>query len=265
MVAVMTPPAGTHLETVVSDGVCTITFRRPEAFNALDEEMAVGLVRQLTEAEADDAIRVVVITGSGGAFSAGADLYGENPVANFDARTMDGANAIIRSITGLGKPVVAAVNGVAAGVGASICFAADLAVAQRSASFLLAFSRIGLMPDGGASLTVAAAVGRSRAMRMALLAEPISAAEAYDKGLVSHLVEDEEFDEVVTKVAGRLAGGPPIAFAATKRAINAATLGGLEQALDREHTGQLVLFRTEDAAEGTRAFVQKRRPTFVGR
>ena len=261
----MTAPDEKHLETAVEDGVCTITFRRPEAFNALDEEMAVGLVLQLTEAEADGSIRVVVITGSGGAFSAGADLEGENPVANFDERTMDGANMIIRSITGLGKPVVAAVNGVAAGVGASICFAADLAIAQRSAAFLLAFSRIGLMPDGGASLTVAASVGRSRAMRMALLAEPISAEEAYEKGLVSHLVEDEDFDEVVTKVAGRLAFGPPIAFAATKKAINAATLGGLEQTLDRERSGQLVLFGTEDAAEGTRAFVQKRRPTFVGR
>lgn len=265
MVAVMTPPAGKHLETGVRDGICTLTFRRPEAFNALDEEMAVGLVRQLAEAEADDSIRVVIITGSGGAFSAGADLEGQNPVAGFDERTMDGANMIIRSITGLGKPVVAAVNGVAAGVGASICFAADLAVAQRSATFLIAFSRIGLMPDGGASLTVAASVGRARALRMALLAEPITAEEAYEKGLVSHLVDDDDFDESVAKVARRLAAGPPIAFAATKKAINAATLPGLEQVLERERTGQLVLFRTEDAAEGTRAFVQKRRPTFVGR
>ena len=121
------------------------------------------------------------------------------------------------------------------------------------------------MPDGGASLTVAASVGRSRAMRMALLAEPVTAEEAFEKGLVSHLVEDDEFDEAVAQVAGRLAAGPPIAFAATKKAINAATLGGLEEALERERTGQLVLFGTEDAAEGTRAFVQKRRPTFVGR
>lgn len=261
----MTSPAAPHLETVVSDGVCTITFRRPEAFNALDEEMAEGLVRQLTEAEADDAIRVVVITGSDGAFSAGASLEGENPVENFDERTMDGANMITRAITGLGKPVVAAVNGVAAGVGASICFAADLAVAQRSATFLLAFSRIGLTLDGGASLTVATSVGRARAMRMALLAEPISAEEAFEKGLVSHLVEDDELEEAVAKIAGRLAAGPPIAFAATKKAINSATLGGLEQVLEREKTSQLVLFRTEDAAEGTRAFVEKRRPTFVGR
>ena len=113
-----------------ADGVCRITFRRPEAFNALDEEMARGLVERAPDAVADDAVRVVVITGSGLAFSAGADLEGDNPVEGFDERTMEGANAIIRSIVGLDKPVVAAVNGIAAGVGASICFAADLAVVQ---------------------------------------------------------------------------------------------------------------------------------------
>jgi enoyl-CoA hydratase len=252
-----------HIE--VADGVCRIVFARPEAFNALSEEMARGLVDQLHAAQSDDAIRVVVITGSGGAFSAGADLNGENPVDNFGEETMDGANLITRSIVGLGKPVVAAVNGIAAGVGASICFAADLAVATESAAFLLAFSRIGLMPDGGSSLTVAAAVGRARAMRMALLAEPLSARDAFEHGLVSHVVPDDEFEGLVDKVARRLAAGPPLALAATKKAVNAATLPGLEDALEREKRGQLALFTTADAAEGTRAFVEKRRPTFTGR
>jgi enoyl-CoA hydratase len=253
-----------QMEIGVADGVCRITFQRPEALNALSEEMARGLVEQLLAAQADDAIRVVVISGSGFAFSAGADLVGDNPVENFGEATMDGANLITRSIVGLGKPVVAAVNGIAAGVGASICFAADLAVAKESASFLLAFSRIGLMPDGGSSLTVAAGVGRARAMRMALLAEPLSAQDAFAAGLVSHVVPDDEFDLAVDKVARRLAVGPPLAFAATKKAINAATLGGLEDALEREKRGQLALFGTADASEGTRAFVEKRRPTFTG-
>ena len=254
-----------QLDVRTADGVCRITFQRPEAFNALSEEMARGVVEQLLVAEADDAIRVVVITGSGHAFSAGADLAGDDPVKGFGEETMDGANAITRSITGLSKPVVAAVNGIAAGVGASICFAADLAVAKESASFLLAFSRIGLMPDGGSSLTVAAAVGRARAMRMALLAEPLSARDAFSAGLVSHVVPDDEFEAAVDKVGRRLAGGPPLAYAATKKAINAATLGALEDALEREKRGQLALFTTGDAAEGTRAFVEKRRPTFTGR
>ena len=253
-----------QLRTEVADGVCRITLCRPEAFNALTEEMAAALVGQLAAAAADDSVRVVVITGSGPAFSAGADLTGDDPIESFGDAAMDGANMITRSITTLGKPVVAAVNGIAAGVGASICFAADLAVTTRSATFLLAFSQVGLMPDGGSSLTVAAAVGRARAMRMALLGETVSAQEAHDAGLVSHLVADDEFEAVVDDVARRLAAGPPIAFAATKKAINAATIGELEAALERERVGQLVLFRTDDAAEGMRAFVQGRRPDFTG-
>src|SRR5688572_1915244 len=204
-----------QLDIEVADGVCRIIFQRPEAFNALNEEMARALVEQLLAAEGDDAVRVVVITGSAFAISAGADLTGDNPVESFGEETMDGTNLITRSIVGLGKPVVAAVNGIAAGVGASICFAADLAVAKESAQFLLAFSRIGLMPDGGSSLTVAAAAGRARAMRMALLAEPMSAQDAAAAGLISHVVPDEEYDAMVDRIARRLANGPPIAFAAT--------------------------------------------------
>ena len=254
-----------QLEVEADEGVLRVTFRRPEALNALSEEMAVGLVEALDRAAVDEAVRAVVVTGSGPAFSTGADLTGDNPIEGFDEATMDGAATITRQITGLAKPVVAAVNGIAAGVGASLCFAADLAVATESASFLLAFSRIGLMPDGGSTLTVAASVGRARAMRMALLAEPMTAREAYEVGLVSHLAPDEEFEATVEKVLRRLAAGPPVAFAATKKAVNAATLGELEGALDRERVGQVVLFGTEDAAEGMRAFVQKRRPTFLGR
>jgi enoyl-CoA hydratase len=254
-----------QVEVRCDEGVLRVTLRRPEAFNALSEEMAVGLVEALDRAAVDDAVRVVVLTGSGPAFSAGADIAGENPVDGFDEATMDGAATITRRITTLAKPVVAAVNGIAAGVGASICFAADLAVATESASFLLAFSRIGLMPDGGSTLTVAASVGRAKAMRMALLAEAMTAREAYDAGLVSHLAADEEFEATVEQLLRRLVAGPPVAFAATKKAVNAATLAGLEAALDRERVGQVVLFGTEDAAEGMRAFVQKRRPTFSGR
>ena len=159
---------------------------------------------------------------------------------------------------------MAAVNGIAAGVGCSAALACDLVVAKQSAAFLLAFARIGLMPDGGASATVAASIGRARAMRMALLGEALSAQEAYDAGLVSHLVADDEFEDAVAKVVGRLATGPPLAYAATKKAVNAATLGHLDDALERERTGQTVLLRTSDVAEGMRAFADKRRPVFRG-
>jgi enoyl-CoA hydratase len=137
-------------------------------------------------------------------------------------------------------------------------------VAAESASFLLAFARIGLMPDGGTTATVAAAIGRARAMRMALLAEPLTAQEAYDTGLVSHLATDAEFPELVDTIVRRLVRGAPLAQAATKKAVNAATLHQLEPALERERTGQTVLLRTDDAAEGMRAFGERRRPDFRG-
>ncbi len=137
--------------------------------------MADELAELAEEAVARDDVRVVVITGTGAAFSTGADISGENAHEHFDVSAMDRANRIIRAIVALDKPVLAAVNGIAAGVGCSAALAADIIVAKESASFLLAFARIGFMPDGGASATVAASIGRARAMRMALLAEPLSA------------------------------------------------------------------------------------------
>ncbi|WP_254185138.1 enoyl-CoA hydratase-related protein [Nocardioides panacis] len=145
-----------------------------------------------------------------------------------------------------------------------MALACDLVVARESASFLLAFARIGLMPDGGATATVAASVGRARAMRMALLGEALPARDAYDAGLVSHLAADDTFEDTVEQVVARLAAGPPLSYAATKKAVNAATLGHLNDALERERTGQTVLLRTADVAEGMRAFGQKRRPVFRG-
>jgi len=245
-------------------GALWITLDRPERLNALTAEMADRLAEELEQAAARDDVHVVVLRGTGPAFSAGADLSGEDAHEHFDVTSLDRANRIIRAITSSPKPCVAAVNGVAAGVGCSAALACDLVVAAGSASFMLGFSRIGLMPDGGATATVAASVGRARAMRMALLGEALSAEEAYDVGLVSHLVPDEEFDATVSRVARRLAAGPPLAYAATKKAINAATLDRLEDALERERSGQTVLLRTADVAEGMRAFAEKRRPVFRG-
>ena len=253
------------LRVETADGVRRVTFDRREAFNAMSEEMATGLVEALTTAADDEAVRVVLITGTGAAFSAGVDLTGEDPVTNFDDSTLVGANTIIRSITGCPKPVVAGVNGIAAGVGASIVLACDLQVTTASAGFLLAFSRIGLMPDGGSSLTVAASVGRARAMRLALLGETLSAQEAFDAGLVSHVVADAGYAEELERVVSRLARGPALAYARTKDALNTATLAGLEDALERERAGQVALFATHDASEGMKAFVGKRRAEFLGR
>lgn len=252
------------LLTSLADGVLTLTLNRPDVFNAMSDEMSDALAAELESAPSRAEVRAVVITGAGPAFSAGADISGEDAHERFDVRALDRANRMVRAVTSCDKPVVAAVNGVAAGVGCSVALASDLVVASSSASFLLAFARIGLMPDGGASYTVAASIGRARAMRMALLAEPLPAAEALSSGLVSHVVDDADFAETVATIARRLASGPPLGFAATKKAINAATLAGLDDALERERTGQTILLRTDDVAEGMRAFGERRRPVFRG-
>jgi enoyl-CoA hydratase/carnithine racemase len=248
----------------VSDGVLTLTFDRPSVLNAFSDSMSSDFAAAVEGVASRPEVRAVVVTGAGDAFSAGADISGSDAHLRFDVRALDRANRMVRAVISCPVPVVAAVNGVAAGVGCSIALASDLVVASSSASFLLAFTRIGLMPDGGASFLVAASVGRARALRMALLAEPLSASSAFDVGLVSHLVEPSSFDATVSSVAARLAAGPPVAFAATKKAINAATLAGLDDALERERTSQTVLLRTADAAEGMRAFNERRRPVFRG-
>ena len=253
-----------ELDLRVENGALWVTLNRPEVFNALSGTMADELAALLEDATARVDVRVVVLTGTGPAFSTGADISGTDPHEPLDVTALDRANRIIRAIVGLDKPVVAAVNGIAAGVGCSAALAADIVVATESASFLLAFARIGLMPDGGATATVAASIGRARAMRLGLLAEPLTAREAFDAGLVTHVAADGDFEATVATIVRRLAASAPLAMAATKKAVNAATLHQLESALERERTGQSLLLRTDDAAEGMRAFREKRKPSFGG-
>jgi enoyl-CoA hydratase len=173
------------------------------------------------------------------------------------------ANRAVLSIVNLPQPVVAVVQGPAAGVGASLALACDVVLASEKAFFMLAFTKIGLMPDGGASALIAAAVGRIRAMRMALLAERIPAAEAHDWGLVTAVYPADVFDAEVDKVISTLVSGPAVALQKTKRAVNAATLTELEAAFEREEEGQLQLLASPDFREGTRAFQQRRPAKFT--
>jgi enoyl-CoA hydratase len=228
--------------------------------------MLTGIAGALEQAAGDPRVKVVRLGGAGRGFSSGAGISVEdhaNPgAAGTPADVLDAANEAVRSIVRLPQPVVAVVQGPAAGVGASLALASDIVLASEKAFFMLAFTKIGLMPDGGASALIAAAVGRIRAMRMALLAERIPAREALDWGLVTAVYPADEFEAEVDKVVATLTSGPAVALRKTKDAINAATLVELEAALEREKQGQLVLLESDDFREGTRAFQQRRPANF---
>ncbi|HYZ66252.1 MAG TPA: enoyl-CoA hydratase [Mycobacterium sp.] len=255
------------LSVELADGVLSVTLNRPDSLNSLTKLMLVGIAEALEQAAGDPRVKVVRLSGAGRGFSSGAGISEEdhaNPDANgVPADVLDAANRAVRSIVNLPQPAVSVVQGPAAGVGASLALACDVVLASEKAFFMLAFTKIGLMPDGGASALIAASVGRHRAMRMALLAERIPAAEAFDWGLVTAVYPADQFDAEVSKVVDTLVSGPAVALRKTKDAINAATLGELEPALEREKQGQLVLLESGDFREGTRAFQQRRAAKFT--
>ena len=254
-----------HLTVELSDGVLSVTLNRPDTLNSLSEAMLTGIAEALTQAATDPEVRVVKLAGAGRGFCSGAGISAEDISAktvNGPEVVLDAANEAVRAIVALPKPAVAVVQGPAAGVGVSLATACDVVLASEKAFFMLAFTKIGLMPDGGASALIAAAVGRIRAQRMALLAERITAAEAYDWGLVTSVHKPEELDEAAAKVIATLSGGPAVSLRKTKQAINDATLTELEAAIARERAGQLILLTSPDFAEGTKAFQEGRQATF---
>jgi len=247
-------------------GVLSLTFNRPDSLNSLTSAMLNTLADVLAQAATDPRVRVVRLSGAGRGFSSGAGIGKDDQITGATVTPEDvlrAANRAVRSIANLPKPVVAVVQGPVAGVGVSLALASDLVIASENAFFLLAFTKIGLMPDGGASALVAAAVGRIRAMRMALLAERIPASEALGFGLVSAVHPAEELDTAVEKVIDTLVSGPAVALRKTKYAINAATLTELESTIGIESDGQLELLESHDFTEGTRAFQEHRSPAFT--
>lgn len=241
-------------------GLLRVVLNRPDKLNAVDTPMLNELAARLGDAGADDTVRAVALTGAGRAFCSGGDLKG---------RDTDGAelaaNDVVRAITTLPKPVVAGVHGPAVGYGCPLAMACDLVIAARSAYFQLAFSKVGLMPDGGATALLGAAIGRPRAARMALTAEKISAATAFEWGMISHVADDDNYQDELTGVVQHLAHGPTQSYRWIKQALAAATLAELSQVQAIEADGQAALIRTNDFGIGLRAFRDRRPPEFEGR
>lgn len=251
------------LTVTLADGVLSVTMNRPDSLNSVTTGVLAGIADAMEGAAHDPRVRAVRLGGAGRGFSSGAGVSAEDADDGIPTQIIVEANRAIRAIVALPRPVVAVVQGPAAGVGVSLALACDLVVASDKAFFMLAFSKIGLMPDGGASALVAAAVGRARAMRLALLAERLPAADALEAGMISAVYPAEEFDAEVDKVLATLLAGPSVAFAKTKHAINSATLTELDSALDREFVGQSVLLNSHDFREGARAFQDRRSPNFT--
>jgi 2-(1,2-epoxy-1,2-dihydrophenyl)acetyl-CoA isomerase len=261
------------METVILDrrgGELRITLNRPDAMNAWDKQLGADLLAAVREAAGDDAVRAVVITGAGRAFSSGADLkagFDLTPEGHPDLETLlhERYHPIITGLRELPKPVIAAVNGPAVGIGCSLALAADLIVARESAYFLLAFVNIGLVPDGGSSLLVPSRVGFTRAAEMAMLGERIAAPQALDWGLVNRVAADDAFEAESDALLGRLAAGPTRAYAGIKRQLNHWLYGRMAEQLAFEAAVQQEMAASGDFAEGAAAFAQRRPPVFGGR
>ena len=254
------------LRVEVDGPVATVTLDRPEALNALTVPVKVALREALESIAGDRAVRAVILTGAGRAFCAGQDLAEreEPDAAPLDVEVRERYNPIIRAIRSMGQPVIAAVNGVAAGAGASLAFACDLRIAAEKARFILAFGRIGLVPDSGTTWFLPRLVGTAKAAELALVGDPLDAGEALRLGLVSKVVPGSELLDEARSMARRLAEGAPLALALTKEALQRSLMIDLDEALEGEAKLQGIAGGSADHAEGLAAFKEKRPPRFSG-
>jgi len=245
-----------------------LTFNRPDKYNSMVEGIALPMLEHLKTCAKDNDIRAVYLTGSGKAFCAGQDLQEATDATKgreLDHFVIHHFNPIIRSIRGLEKPVVAAVNGVAAGAGANIALACDIVVAKESASFIQAFSKIGLIPDSGGTYTLQRLVGYQRALAITMLGDKVGAVEAAQMGMIYKFFSDEEFEEKSWAIVERLSNMPTQGLALTKIAYQKGMTNTLDEQLEVENEFQVKAANTSDYKEGVASFLEKRKPTFTGR
>jgi 2-(1,2-epoxy-1,2-dihydrophenyl)acetyl-CoA isomerase len=253
-----------------NEGVATLTLNRPDSMNSLSVELKEALLDAARDVAADPAVRAVVLTGTGRGFCVGQDLREHVALLEADdpaplSTVREHYNPLILALAQMPKPLIAAVNGMAAGAGAGLAFACDFRIAARTAGFLLAFANVGLTLDSGVSWTLQRLVGQARATALAILAEPVTAEAALDMGLVNAVVEPDRVLAAAEELAARLAVGPTAAYAAIKQSIAYAASADLEAALAKEDELQTAMGRTEDHRTSTAAFVAKQKPTFIGR
>jgi 2-(1,2-epoxy-1,2-dihydrophenyl)acetyl-CoA isomerase len=268
--------SGTQLETVnltIDEGVATIELNRPETLNAWNGQFGDDLLAAVARCRDDDAVRSVLLTGAGRGFSSGADLRElgggaatreEAPDAVYRQLT-DVYHPIMTGIRELPKPVIAAVNGPAVGIGCSLALCCDLILAAESAYFLLAFVNIGLVPDGGSSVWLPTRIGMARATELCMLGERLGAAQALEWGLINRVVADAELLDVAGALAAQMAAGPTLSYAGTKRQLNNWWYARMDEQLDLEAQIQREMVGSADSLEGAIAFVEKRPPRFTGR
>ena len=249
-----------------TNGVCELRLNRPSVFNSFNKEMAMQLQQALDTCDLDDAVRAIVITGEGKAFCAGQDLAEamdpEGPELQSIVR--DHYNPIIERIRTIEKPIIAAVNGVAAGAGANIALACDITIAKKSASFIQAFSKIGLIPDSGGTYFLPRIIGMQKAMALMITGDKVSADQAVELNMIYKSVDDDDFENEVKHFAETIAKMPTRGLGLTKKAINASFSNTLTEQLALEEILQTEAGATYDFREGVNAFLEKRKPEFKG-
>jgi len=254
------------LQVSKKDKLGILTFNRPDVFNSFNKELALAVQKALDDFANDSTVRAIMLTGNGKAFCAGQDL--QEAIANngleIEQIVDEHYNPIVRQIRTIEKPIIAAVNGVAAGAGANIALACDVCVATESASFIQAFSKIGLVPDSGGTFTLPRIIGFGKASALMMLGDKVSAADAEKMGMIYQVVSDDSFAEEAEKIAQKLANMPTKGLSYTKHLLNQSFTSDLNHQLELEKEWQFKATETHDYKEGVQAFIEKRKPEFKG-